>query len=128
MSSAVTRLRRDRARDADLVFDAKIIAYKDRAYMSEQYRNQYRPSQLDPREMEFLAKSARVTAPETVLFDAHPRWKEHGAASRRKSLAGSVESEHLKAWLQSSRGQEWAKTRKLLFQNPDAQECKEDGD
>ena len=80
-----------------------------------------------------MAKSTHVTASqadpatgkkkESVLFDAHPWWKEHGAGSKWKSVAGSVVNEHLQDWLKSPRDQEWAATREKLFSNPDANEC-----
>ena len=91
--------------------------------MNQTYRNRYRPAQLSDRELAVLTSSTRVTASKDVLLDAHPRWKEHGAASRQKSLAPSVLNENVQVWLKSARGQEWAKTCEKLFQNPDADEC-----
>ena len=84
--------------------------------MNKAYKVQHRPDQLSARESQALAKYTYATASKKdgtfrVLLDAHPRWKEHGAASTQKPLACSVENENLQAWLKSTRGQVWAKTR-----------------
>ena len=78
---------------------------------------------MSANEFNVLAKSTYVNESNDVLMDAHPRWVERGAGSKQKSIAGSVAKEHLQHWLKSERGQEWAKTREQLFQNPDADEC-----
>ena len=124
LSSTLQQLRRQHVCDTLAnVDDAVNLPFESRAYMKQTYRNRYRPAQLSDRELAVLTNSTRVTASNDVLLDAHTRWKEHGAASRQKSLAPSVLSEHLQVWLKSARGQEWAKTREKLFQNPDADEC-----
>ena len=81
------------------------VAAEHRSHMDKSYRSQYKPDdELSARELAALKKSLRITASKDVLLDAHPRWKEHGAAAKRKAPTPSTVGEQLQAWLRSNRG------------------------